>query len=127
VFAVEEPIQWAPALITPGWSSARAYQAELEAHARLSAGKAKNSVPADLLTSVKAPVGDARTILAERSGDLDLLVCGSRGYGPVRSVMLGSVSRALANTARCPLLVVPRPPAEDATKLWHRRAAHSSA
>jgi hypothetical protein len=35
--------------------------------------------------------------------------------------MLGSVSRALAHSARCPLLIVPRPPAEDATKLWRRR------
>ena len=61
-----------------------------------------------------------------RSSDLDLLVCGSRGYGPVRSVMLGSVSRALAHSARCPLLVVPRPPAEDATKLWRNRTvAHA--
>jgi nucleotide-binding universal stress UspA family protein len=84
-------------------------------------------VPAELLESVEAPAGDPRTILAERSADLDLLVCGSRGYGPVRSVMLGSVSRALAHTARCPLLVVPRPPAEDATKLWRRRASVGAA
>jgi nucleotide-binding universal stress UspA family protein len=123
VLAVEEPIQRAPAPVTPGRSSAPAHQAELEAHARLSAGKAKRSVPADVLASVEAPAGDPRTILADRSGDLDLLVCGSRGYGPVRSVMLGSVSRALAHSARCPLLIVPRPPARDATKLWRRRAA----
>ena len=127
VLAIEEPIQWAPALVTPGWSSARAYQAEIEAHARLSAAKAKSSVPADVLASVESPAGDPRMILAERSGDLDLLVCGSRGYGPVRSVILGSVSRALAHTARCPLLIVPRPPAHDATKLWHRSAAPEAA
>jgi len=46
--------------------------------------------------------------LVERSAGLDLLVCGSRGYGPVRTVLLGSVSHALAHHARCPLMVLPR-------------------
>jgi nucleotide-binding universal stress UspA family protein len=67
---------------------------------------------------VEAPTGVAGAILAERSAELDLLVCGSRGYGAVRSVALGSISRMLAHSASCPLLIVPRPPAEDATKLW---------
>jgi nucleotide-binding universal stress UspA family protein len=124
-FAVEEPIEWSRALVTPRWSVPRAYQAERAAHPRLTVEKARN-LPADLLASVEAPVGDPGAILADRSSDLDLLVCGSRGYGPVRSVMLGSVSRALAHSALCPLLVVPRPPAEDATKLWrHRTVAHA--
>ena len=50
----------------------------------------------------------AHTALAAASGDLDLLVCGSRGYGPVRRVLLGSVSRRLSHEARCPLIVLPR-------------------
>jgi hypothetical protein len=33
---------------------------------------------------------------------------GSRGYGPVRAVLLGSVSRRVADEARCPVLVLPR-------------------
>ena len=37
-----------------------------------------------------------------------MLVCGSRGYGPLRAVLLGGVSSALAHTAACPLLVIPR-------------------
>ena len=36
------------------------------------------------------------------SAELDLLVCGSRGYGPVHAVMLGGVSRALVDGAACP-------------------------
>lgn len=48
--------------------------------------------------------------VAELSGELDLLVCGSRGYGPARTVLLGSVSHALARHARCPLIVIPRDP-----------------
>lgn len=39
----------------------------------------------------------------------DLLVVGSRGYGPMLRVLLGSVSTQLAHKARCPVLVVPRP------------------
>ncbi|HET7417896.1 MAG TPA: universal stress protein [Solirubrobacterales bacterium] len=39
----------------------------------------------------------------------DLLVAGSRGYGPVLRVLLGSVSTQLAHRAPCPVLVVPRP------------------
>jgi nucleotide-binding universal stress UspA family protein len=42
-----------------------------------------------------------------RSG-IDLLVCGSRGYGPVRSALVGSVSRHVADHAPCPVMVVPR-------------------
>jgi nucleotide-binding universal stress UspA family protein len=52
--------------------------------------------------------GDAASELAAASAALDLLVLGSRGYGPVRSVLLGSVSRALARSAACPVVVVPR-------------------
>jgi nucleotide-binding universal stress UspA family protein len=39
---------------------------------------------------------------------VDLLVCGSRGYGPVRRVLLGTVSAALVRQAAVPVLVVPR-------------------
>jgi nucleotide-binding universal stress UspA family protein len=39
---------------------------------------------------------------------IDVLVTGSRGYGPVGGVLLGSVSRYVADHAPCPLLVVPR-------------------
>lgn len=41
--------------------------------------------------------------------NVDLLVLGSRGYGPIARVLLGSVSRRVAADAPCPLLVVPRP------------------
>ena len=53
--------------------------------------------------------GNPAAALTEQSEQLDLLVVGSRGYGPVRSVVLGSVSRALAREAACPVIVVPRP------------------
>ena len=39
---------------------------------------------------------------------VDLLLCGSRGYGPLRRVLLGGVSAALARQAPTALVVVPR-------------------
>lgn len=46
--------------------------------------------------------------LAAASAHVDLLVMGSRGYGPVRAVMLGGVSRQVITRAACPVLVLPR-------------------
>jgi nucleotide-binding universal stress UspA family protein len=40
---------------------------------------------------------------------IDLLVVGSRGYGPLTRVLLGSVSRQLVSKATCPVLIVRRP------------------
>jgi nucleotide-binding universal stress UspA family protein len=52
--------------------------------------------------------GDPPAALAEASSDLELLVCGSRGFGPLRTLLLGGTSHALVRRAGCPVLVVPR-------------------
>ena len=52
--------------------------------------------------------------LAAFGDRVDLLVVGSRGYGPVRRLVLGSTSGELARDARCALLVLPR--ASDARR-----------
>jgi nucleotide-binding universal stress UspA family protein len=46
--------------------------------------------------------------LAAFGEQLDLLVVGSRGYGPLRRLVLGSTSDFLQRHGRCPLLVLPR-------------------
>lgn len=56
----------------------------------------------------ETPGGAAEEVLTTRSSDVDLLVLGSRGYGPLRSVLLGSVSTHLVRRSACPLLVLPR-------------------
>lgn len=53
-------------------------------------------------------VDDPADVLLRISEHVDLLVCGSRGYGPLRSVLLGGVSRRLVDESRCPVLVLPR-------------------
>jgi nucleotide-binding universal stress UspA family protein len=62
----------------------------------------------DVPVEADAFVGDPAEILIELSEQLDLLVCGSRGYGPVRAVLLGGVSRRIVANARCPVIVLPR-------------------
>lgn len=52
--------------------------------------------------------GDPASVLVERSSELDLLVLGSRAYGPLRHALLGSVSARVMREAHCPVLVVPR-------------------
>jgi nucleotide-binding universal stress UspA family protein len=52
--------------------------------------------------------GDPVLCLAEASAGLDLLVAGSRRYGPLRSTLLGAVSSSLVEHAHCPVLIVPR-------------------
>ena len=53
-------------------------------------------------------VGNAAEILAEASEQLDLLVLGSRGYGPLHSVLVGGVAGRVAREASCPVIVLPR-------------------
>jgi nucleotide-binding universal stress UspA family protein len=43
------------------------------------------------------------------SAELDLLVIGSRRWGPAARLLLGSTGEALAHDAVCPLLIAPRP------------------
>jgi nucleotide-binding universal stress UspA family protein len=51
--------------------------------------------------------------LERQATDLDLLVAGSRGYGPSGRASLGSVSTALLRSLPCPVLVVPRPEVDE--------------
>lgn len=58
-------------------------------------------------TMLEGEPGEELVRLAEHE-ELDLLVTGSRGYGPLRRVLLGSISAKLVRDAGCPVVVVPR-------------------
>jgi nucleotide-binding universal stress UspA family protein len=46
--------------------------------------------------------------LVAASHELDLLVLGSRGYGPLRRLLLGRVGSGVLRGAACPVLAIPR-------------------
>ena len=58
---------------------------------------------------------DPRAALAGLSRHAHQVVVGSRGHGPIASLLLGSVSQALTRTADCPVVVV-RPPSAPAVE-----------
>lgn len=64
-----------------------------------------NSLAAE---TVRLEGDPARKLASECAEGVDLLVVGSRGYGPLARVLLGSVSRKVAQDAPCPVLVVRR-------------------
>lgn len=64
--------------------------------------------PATLAASADVRSGEAWEELRDAGRELDLLVCGSRNYGPLRRVLLGSVTARLIRDAECPVLVIPR-------------------
>jgi nucleotide-binding universal stress UspA family protein len=52
--------------------------------------------------------GDPADALIEQSGQVDVLLAGSRAYGPLGAVLLGGTTRRLSAGAKCPLVIVPR-------------------
>jgi nucleotide-binding universal stress UspA family protein len=71
--------------------------------------RAIRSIDPDVNACGKALEGPAAQELADYCGPDDLLMVGSRSYGPFTRTLVGSVSSKLIHTAPCPVLVVPRP------------------
>jgi nucleotide-binding universal stress UspA family protein len=67
-----------------------------------------DGAPAPIEISGDVVDGYADDELARLSGEVDLLICGSRAHGPLGAVLLGSVSAGVLRKARGPVLVVPR-------------------
>jgi nucleotide-binding universal stress UspA family protein len=86
-----------------------ALKEDLKALMRERLDKALASLPDDVPSSGVLVEGKAETALVDSVGEDALLVLGSRAYGPLRRVLLGSVSTPLVRTAPCPVIVHPRP------------------
>jgi nucleotide-binding universal stress UspA family protein len=79
--------------------------------------EAIKAVPDDLPVESRLLSGDPPEAIASAAKDLDLLIVGSRGYGPVRRVLLGGFSARVIRSAPCPVLVLPRAAGEDPLSL----------
>jgi nucleotide-binding universal stress UspA family protein len=105
VLAVQRQLAFGHVGVT-GAFGAKSANDELRAELAADLAQAVAALPIEPVES-EILEGDPVQALAERSAGLALLVLGSRGYGPVRSVLVGSVSAGVARTAACPVLVVP--------------------
>jgi nucleotide-binding universal stress UspA family protein len=81
-------------------------ESEEEAEALLD--RAAGRVPADVHFSTITRHGQAAEEIVRRveAAEHDLVVMGSRGRGPLRSLLLGSVSRAVLHRSHVPVKVV---------------------
>lgn len=71
----------------------------------LSLGFVRRHAP-ELEVEVTTPLHDARQALLELSDRASIVVVGTRGRGPVKALVLGSVSTAVASHSSCPVAVV---------------------
>ena len=102
-----EPVAWsATSLVQP--YDVRTHLDELCGRAEERLRSALDGLVPPVPSHVEVLVNSPVTALEQLSHDVDLLVCGSRGYGPLGSVLLGGVSRRLIHRAACPVIVVPR-------------------
>jgi nucleotide-binding universal stress UspA family protein len=69
--------------------------------------QARQQIAALGAVEAHAAYGKAAEELTIYSDSVDLLIVGSRGYGPIGRLIYGSTTLQLARTSRCPLLVLP--------------------
>jgi nucleotide-binding universal stress UspA family protein len=109
VYTVVEPDPpIAPATMAPAWLAPAGFDEHRRELARAITEQAVAGAPAGVVDGIAILEGDAAEALAEASAGVDLLVCGSRGHGPLHTVLLGGVSATLAHSCSCPLLILPR-------------------
>jgi nucleotide-binding universal stress UspA family protein len=90
---------------SPGLASLRS---DLERYVQEQVDKAVGAVPDDVTATAFNATGDPAELLVAQSKELDVLVMGSRGYGPLHAVLAGGVSGRVLRDSQCPVIVVPR-------------------
>ena len=99
------------ALVAPSYMGAADFaslRSDIERSIREGLDKVVADLPADVTAHATQATGVAEEILTAQSEKLDLLVMGSRGYGPLHAVIAGGLSGRLMRTSHCPVIVVPR-------------------
>lgn len=98
---------WSYVLVSGG-PSRDAYMDAVRRHYRDMQNEALARVADDLEAEDVLEQGEPAAAITASAVDLDLLVMGSRGYGPMRRTLLGGVSAAVMRSSPCPVIVVPR-------------------
>ena len=107
ILTVVEPLAFAAVPVStlePGTSASRLVEEELRAVHETAVAESRGLVEVEGVLGH----GDPADALLEQTQELDVLVAGSRGYGPLGAVLLGSTTRKLMHGAACPLIVIPR-------------------
>ena len=107
VISVVEPLAFGAVPVStmePAVSASRLLEEELRAVHETAVAESRELVETESVMTR----GEPADVLLEQSRELDLLVAGSRGYGPLGAVLLGSTTRELMHGAGCPVLIVPR-------------------
>jgi nucleotide-binding universal stress UspA family protein len=81
---------------------------DYEAEEREGLERAVASLPDDVSAEAVFVAGSPGAELAAKSEGVDLMVVGSRGYGPLAAVLLGGVTHTFVRKAACPVIVLPR-------------------
>ena len=79
-----------------------------EKHQREGLDEAVAALPAELHAETVFVAGAPGPELAAQTEHVDLMVVGSRGYGPRAAVLLGGVTHTVLRKAHCPVIVLPR-------------------
>jgi nucleotide-binding universal stress UspA family protein len=110
VIRVFQPLAYPVAPGSAAMSGIASYNDSLQARTseELDAAVAKINADSEPAAEAHFAVGDPARILAEESEQLDLLLVGSRGYGPLHAVLVGGVAGRLVREAACPVIVFPR-------------------
>ena len=95
--------------VTPwsGMAAAQARDTERQ-HCKRLLELARGRISEELACETRLLEGDPGEALARVSGEYDLILTGSRGWGPLRRTLLGSTTRTLTDRPGCPVLVLPR-------------------
>ena len=107
VVTVVEPLAFGAVPVSamePAASAGRLLEEEMRAVHNAAVGESRELVE----TQSVVASGEPADVLLEQSRQLDVLVAGSRGYGPLGAVLLGSTTRELMHGAGCPVIIVPR-------------------
>jgi nucleotide-binding universal stress UspA family protein len=83
-------------------------QDDMTEKARKQLEETVSQLPSDVDAQPVFLTGEPAFEVARQTGTLDLLITGSRGYGPLRAVLTGGVTGRVLRDAECPVVVLPR-------------------